>query len=46
MIVPSWPGYRAAGVVAAARPGRVRLSLHFDNQHDDLDRVVNILAAP
>lgn len=37
---------REAGVVAAARAGRVRLSLHFYNQHDDLDQVAGMFAAP
>jgi len=35
---------RAAGVVASARAGRVRLSLHFYNLEEEIDRVVDLLA--
>lgn len=35
---------RAAGVVAAARAGRVRLSLHLYNLEEEIDRVVELLA--
>jgi selenocysteine lyase/cysteine desulfurase len=35
---------RAAGVVAAAPLGRLRLSLHFYNQDEEIDRVAELLA--
>jgi selenocysteine lyase/cysteine desulfurase len=35
---------RAAGVVASARAGRVRLSVHFYNREEEIDRVVELLA--
>jgi selenocysteine lyase/cysteine desulfurase len=35
---------RAAGVVASARAGRVRLSVHFYNREEEIDRVAELLA--
>lgn len=35
---------RAAGVVASSRAGRVRLSLHFYNLDEEIDRVVELLS--
>jgi selenocysteine lyase/cysteine desulfurase len=34
---------RAAGVVASARAGRVRLSVHLYNLEEDIDRAVALL---
>jgi selenocysteine lyase/cysteine desulfurase len=36
---------RAANVVAAVRAGRVRLSLHFYNLEEELDRVAELIGA-
>lgn len=35
---------RAANVVTSVRAGRVRLSVHFYNREDEIDRVVGLLA--
>ncbi len=35
---------RQAGVIASVRAGRVRLSVHFYNREDEIDRVVELLA--
>jgi cysteine desulfurase / selenocysteine lyase len=36
---------RAANVVASVRAGRVRLSVHFYNLEEDLDRVAELLGS-
>ena len=35
---------RAANVVASVRAGRVRLSVHFYNLEEDIDRATDLIA--
>lgn len=38
--------FRQANVVASVRAGRIRLAVHFYNQHEELDRVAELITRP